>query len=112
VIGYHLILDGVLNRDISREEVEQVLSCLPAEIDMKILKGPIVVDGSPGNPGWTGFVIIDKSHIAIHTFKEGNKVAVDVFSCKVFKKEKVEERLLEMLPMEHYNLQLLIRSEH
>ena len=111
MIGYHLILDGVLNRDIGGEEVEQILSRLPTEIDMKILKGPIIVEGLPGNPGWTGFVIIDKSHISIHTFKVGKKISVDVFSCKPFKKNKVEECLLEMLPLEGYNLQLLRRSE-
>lgn len=80
-------------------------------IGMKILEGPIVVEGLPGNPGWTGFVVIDKSHIAIHTFSEGNKVSVDVFSCKPFEKDIVEERLNQMLPLEGYNLQLLVRSE-
>jgi len=111
MIGYHLILDGVLLRDLERGEVEQVLSILPPEIDMQILKGPIIVEGLPGNPGWTGFVIIDKSHIAIHTFKKGNKVSVDVFSCKPFRKDKVIEQLCEMLPLEHYNLRLLKRNE-
>jgi len=78
---------------------------------MQILEGPIIVEGLPGNPGWTGFVIIDKSHIAIHTFREGNKVSVDVFSCKSFKRDKVEEKLLEMLPLKFYNLQVLERDE-
>jgi S-adenosylmethionine decarboxylase len=111
MIGVHLILDGVLSRDLMRVEVEQVLTSLPHEIDMQILEGPIIVEGLSGNPGWTGFVIIDKSHIAIHTFREGNKVSVDVFSCKPFKRDKVEEKLREVLPLKFYNLQVLERDE-
>jgi S-adenosylmethionine decarboxylase len=80
-------------------------------IDMKILKGPIVVAGLPGNPGWTGFVIIEKSHISIHTFKDGNKVSLDVFSCKTIPSNRVEEIILKMLPIKHYNLQILERNE-
>lgn len=111
MIGYHLILDGVLLRDLERGEVEQILSSLPPEIDMQILNGPVIVEGLPRNPGWTGFVIIDKSHIAIHTFKKGNMISVDVFSCKFFKKDKVIELLREMLPLKSYNTQLLKRNE-
>jgi len=111
MIGYHLMLDGVLNRGVTGEMVEEILSSLPDEIDMRVLKGPVVVEGLPGNPGWTGFVVIDKSHIAIHTFEEGDRIAVDVFSCKTFEKDKVEEYLRSMLPLKTYNLSFLERNE-
>ncbi|MFP3952400.1 MAG: S-adenosylmethionine decarboxylase [Candidatus Bathyarchaeia archaeon] len=111
MIGYHLMLDGVLNKDVTRGIVEEILSSLPAEIDMKILEGPIIVEGLPGNPGWTGFVIIDKSHISIHTFEEGDKISIDVYSCKPFKKDVVEEYLMDTLPLKSYNLQFIKRSE-
>jgi len=111
MIGYHLMLDGVLNKDITRENIEAILSSLPSKIDMKILEGPVIVEGLPGNPGWTGFIIIDKSHISIHTFEEGDKISVDVYSCKPFKKTIVEDYLKSRLPLKSYNLRLLNRSE-
>lgn len=111
MIGYHLMLDGALNEAVTGEMVEEMLSSLPAEIDMQILEGPVVVEGLPGNPGWTGFVVIDKSHIAIHTFEEGDRIAVDVFSCKTFEKDIVEKYLVSSLPLKTYNLRFIERSE-
>ena len=80
--GIHLIIDGVISQSIGKDDVEGILFGLAAEIGMKILAGPTVVEGAPENPGWTGFVIIDKSHIAVHTFKDERaviekKVAID-----------------------------------
>jgi len=84
MIGYHLLIDGVFGNPINGEDLEIILSELPEKIGMNILSGPLVVKGCPENPGWTGFVIIDKSHISIHTFSEGNKISLDVFSCEIF----------------------------
>lgn len=91
MIGIHLIVDGVLKSMPGEMGIRDVLLNMPAEIDMNILQGPIIVKGEPHNPGWTGFVIIDTSHIAIHTFEEGNKISIDVFSCKSFERDKALE---------------------
>jgi S-adenosylmethionine decarboxylase len=82
------MVDGVFEPPLDRETVEVLLSELPGMIGMQILHGPEVVEGCPENPGWTGFVIIDKSHISVHTFDEGSKVLVDVFSCQPFDVEE------------------------
>ena len=111
MIGVHLIIDGVLHRRVDKDVGRRILSELPALIGMKVLAGPYVVEGVPENPGWTGFVIIDKSHISIHTFDEGNKISVDVFSCKSFDEEVVVSYLKECLPFAKMNSQVLERSE-
>ena len=108
---FHLIIDGVLHRSIDKEAGKRILSELPALIGMKILSGPYVVEGVPENPGWTGFVIIDKSHISIHTVTEGNRVSIDVFSCKTFDEEVVFRYLEEHLPFKKKNTKMLERSE-
>ncbi len=59
MIGMHLIIDGVLVRHLEKEDMGLILSELPAEIGMKILEGPYIVEGHQENPGLTGFVIID-----------------------------------------------------
>ena len=111
MIGVHLIIDGILLHSVDMDVGRRILSELPALIGMKILAGPYVVEGVPENPGWTGFVIIDKSHISIHTFYEGNGVSVDVFSCKTFDEEVVVRYLKEHLPFKKLNSRMLERSE-
>ena len=87
MIGVHLIIDGVVRRMPSEAEIRALLSEMPAAIGMHVLDGPHIVKGNPHNPGWTGFVIIDTSHISIHTFDEGQKVSMDAFSCRPFDKD-------------------------
>lgn len=87
---YHIIIDmenvtGSIHQDKAR--LEQFLNELPGEIGMTVLYGPAVVEGIPINPGLTGFVIIEFSHISIHTFSESSQVLVDIFSCKEFDQE-------------------------
>jgi len=111
MIGVHLIIDGVLDHRIGKEAGRRILRELPALIGMKVLAGPLVVEGGPENPGWTGFVIIDKSHIAIHTFDKGNKASIDVFSCKTFDKGAVFRYLEKHFPFSKVNTQMLKRTE-
>ena len=89
MIGVHLIVDGLFQPPLTGADLTHILEELPDRISMNILDGPHLVKGCQENPGWTGFVIIDKSHISIHTFEEGNKISVDVYSCKHFEKETV-----------------------
>jgi len=111
MIGEHLIVDGVMEHPIGRHEVENLLRELPPRIDMNILAGPVVVEGVPENPGWTGFVIIDKSHISIHTFDEGNLVSIDVFSCKPFDAERALSYIRSRISLTRVNSQTLTRTE-
>jgi len=111
MIGIHLIIDGILQGGIDGDHISAILSELPSLIGMNILAGPLVVEGNPENPGWTGFVIIDKSHIAIHTFDIGNKVSIDVYSCKHFDGGEVLRYLEEELHFSKLNVRVLDRSE-
>ncbi|MBS7631185.1 S-adenosylmethionine decarboxylase [Candidatus Bathyarchaeota archaeon] len=110
MIGLHLIIDGVVSNRVEEKDLEKVLSELPAIIDMRTLAGPLTVRGLPENPGVTGFVIVDKSHIAIHTFDEGNKISIDVFSCKTFKEREVIEYLKDRLKIVSFHSKLLKRG--
>lgn len=86
---YHVIIDinnasnEVLN---DTDGLANFLKELPGKIDMHVLEGPIVATGIPENPGLSGFVIIDYSHISIHTFTNHGEALVDIFSCKPFEK--------------------------
>ena len=111
MIGLHLMLDGVTLQHADSQIIETILLELPGRIEMKILAGPVVVAGQPDNPGWTGFVIIDKSHIAIHTFTKGNRISIDVYSCQSFEADEVERYLHGKINMKRISRRLVTRSE-
>ncbi len=87
--GEHLTIDGYggseskLNNKVL---VLQVLTDLPMKLGMHTLCTPQVfwADGNnikdPG--GWSGFVVIQESHISIHTFPNRKFVSADVYTCK------------------------------
>jgi S-adenosylmethionine decarboxylase len=86
-LRFHLIIDLDHCQPTSMVDVtglEEFLKKLVASIDMKVLKGPLVAEGIPANPGISGFVIIDFSHCSIHTFSNHQEAMVDIFSCKEF----------------------------
>jgi len=111
MIGLHLMLDGIMLKPITEELVDSILHELPGRIGMKILVGPVVVAGHPVNPGWTGFVVIDKSHISIHTFTEGSRISIDVYSCQPFDTEEVESYLRGRIDLSRVNKRIVTRSE-
>lgn len=44
--------------------------------------------------GVTGFILLEESHVSIHTWPEHQFAAVDLFSCKPFDVEKIQELLM------------------
>ena len=86
--GEHLTLDGYAgNRELldSREVVLKVLAELPEKLAMHILAEPVVYsapdNGIKDPGGWSGFVVIAESHIAIHTFPARGFVSADIYTC-------------------------------
>ncbi len=95
---FHIIIDlkNVSSSKLSgKESLEEFLKRLPEAIGMKVLYGPVVVEGVPQNPGLSGFVIIDYSHISIHSFTDSNQALVDIFSCKEYSQEVAERLVLD-----------------
>ncbi len=87
--GEHLTIDGyggdfeLLN---DKERVTACLTDLPQNLGMHTLGDPVVYS-APGNDqkdpgGWSGFVVIQESHIAIHTFPARGFVSADVYTCQ------------------------------
>ena len=87
--GEHVTIDGyggdfdLLNNE---KIISHVLSDLPQTLGMKKLSVPMVVsardNGLQDPGGWSGFVIIAESHIAIHTFPKRRFVSADVYTCQ------------------------------
>ena len=100
---FHIIIDlkEVSNQKLTNNKgLEEFLKQLPEAIGMKILYGPVVIEGVPENPGITGFVVIDYSHISIHTFTDSKQALVDIFSCKEYSQETAEKLVLDFFGAE------------
>lgn len=110
MIGLHLMVDGLVEGHVSRETVELVLRELPCLLGMSILDGPHVVEGVAENPGLTGFVVIDKSHISVHTFTKTNTVSIDVYSCEPFNAKRVVSYLRDHIRFSELTTRTLTRE--
>ncbi len=105
---YHIIYDlSAVNEKIAdKTAIVTFIRKLVSKINMSILYGPVTVDGIPENPGITAFVIIDFSHISIHTFTMHNEALIDIFSCKEFDKETAKKVCQEFFGVSDQNTRL------
>ncbi len=101
--GMHLMLDGYDcdSKPLSDANVVyNLLDKLPEKIGMTKMTAPYVVftegnnERDPG--GWSGFVLIEESHISIHTFVRRKFFTFDLYSCKEFD-EKIVVKYLKSL---------------
>lgn len=89
--GLHVTIDayGCSSDVLKRKSASRgYLNAIVKKLKMRKLYGPMVVD-APGNghkdPGGnSGFVIIQESHISLHTFPRRKFVSIDIYSCNDF----------------------------
>ncbi|MEJ5999598.1 S-adenosylmethionine decarboxylase [Paucibacter soli] len=87
--GEHITIDGYGGNEeklASRELVLRALDELPLLLGMKKLSTPEVyfAKGNDGKDpgGWSGFVVIEESHISIHNFPKRRFLTADVYTCQ------------------------------
>jgi S-adenosylmethionine decarboxylase len=101
--GEHLIFDAY---GCDPKKLNDPKLCKKVMLDvckmggMKALSEPTLINASsnealggkdPG--GYSGFIIIQESHISVHTFVRRGFVTIDVYSCKAFESVGVVEYL-------------------
>lgn len=112
--GSHLIFDAygcdyyALN---DRELCENILNDLVKLGKMKKLNEPFIVEanenetlGGKDPGGYSGFVIIQESHVSIHTFAKRGYVTIDVYSCREFDAQESIDYLIDKLKPENYDI--------
>ncbi|MFA5080190.1 MAG: S-adenosylmethionine decarboxylase [Candidatus Paceibacterota bacterium] len=88
--GEHFMLDGYNGNFKKLNDKNLVLDCLnelPSLIQMSKLAEPEVYFapdniGTKDSGGWSGFVVINESHISIHTFPYKGFISIDVYTCR------------------------------
>lgn len=93
----------------------RLLTDLPGKMGMKPLIPPYVVR-APGNfkkdpGGYSGFVIIQESHLSIHTFPARRFVSIDVYSCRDFNTAKVRRYFLRAFNIRKIEANLIVRGK-
>ena len=116
--GLHLMLEvyncpeNVLN---DANIAYKVLDELPEKIGMHKLTLPYVVHAEgndtkdPG--GWSGVVLIQESHIALHTFAKRGFVTIDVYSCNKFDTDLTLEYFRNVFQSEDIEYKIETRGE-
>lgn len=96
--GLHLMIDAYDCSPKSLNDtnlIYKILDELPDLLGMKKLMKPYIVFAEANNKrdpgGWSGFVMIQESHISLHTFIKRRFVTADVYSCKYFDTKKAIE---------------------
>lgn len=87
--GEHLTIDGYGGSVAKLNDKDIVLRCLsdlPEKLGMHCLSEPAIYFAEPNHlkdpGGWSGYVIIEESHISVHTFAKRGFVSIDVYTCK------------------------------
>lgn len=116
--GLHLMLDAyncdpkILN---DKNIVYHILDILPEKIGMRKLMKPYVVfaeENDKRDPGgWSGFVMIQESHISLHTFVKRRFVTADVYSCKKFDAKEVIKYFEEVFKTKDVDCNVEVRGK-
>jgi len=66
--------------------------------------------GHNSPPGCTIFIMLDASHISLHTYAEAGKMAIDIFTCgETLDNEKIFKSIRDKLGIKDYKLQKIDR---
>lgn len=86
--GSHLTIDGYGGDSIKLNDMSLIYRCLnelPGLLGLKKLGEPLVMEAPPvsdkDSGGYSGFVMINTSHISCHTFPKRHFVSIDVYTC-------------------------------
>ena len=61
--------------------------------------------------GVTGFILLEESHVSIHTWPEHQFAAVDIFSCKPFDAKKIQDLLMTSFSSDKVVIKQIERGE-
>lgn len=61
--------------------------------------------------GATGFILLEESHVSIHTWPEHQFAAIDIFSCRAFDANKIQKLLMQSFESNNVVIKQIERGE-
>jgi S-adenosylmethionine decarboxylase len=116
--GPHLMMDcrGVsFEKTSDQRYIWDFLNTLPDKIGMTKITQPFVFPYSgliPEDEGITGVVVIAESHITFHSFIRKDYFFFDLFSCKPFDVERVQQEVIRAFDVEEVEIHQANRGRH
>ena len=116
--GLHLTVDayGCDEKTLNnRAKSTKFLNTLVAQLGMRKLIEPVVVHAvandkkDPG--GYSGFVMIQESHISIHTFPKRKFISIDLYSCTDFNTRTAQDYIKEFYAAQSLETNTIIRGK-
>mgnify|MGYP003603149458 CR=1 FL=1 len=109
-IGHHTIWDIYQCNSEKSSFVEPIKKILNTIVD-ELQLGKVEEAYKQFQPfGATGFILLEESHISIHTWPENGYVAIDVFSCKPFDIEKINTIIKDFFQTEIIETKVMSRG--
>lgn len=115
--GLHLTIDGYGCNERALGDMELVfgvLDQLPGHMGMHKIITPYVVRADKNDKkdpgGFSGFVMIQESHISVHTFPKRRFVSIDVYSCTNFDTKEVERYLTNAFGIRECETNVIVRG--
>ena len=113
-MGKHLVRDYQASGEqlSNTKHVQNFLNVLVKLIKMNKLTEPIIKEGKKSLPGVSGFVMIQTSHISIHTYTKVNRLCLDIYSCKNFNENDVLNHISNYFQVSKLlNKNILVRDD-
>ncbi|MBS3910136.1 MAG: adenosylmethionine decarboxylase [Actinobacteria bacterium] len=101
--GNHLIVD-IHNQafDVLVDDKKLLETIVNAanEVGANIINQSRYHFGHNSSPGCTAFVMLDESHVSVHTYADDGKMALDVFTCGATSCERILRSICRQLNIE------------
>ena len=105
--GNHLIVDvHNMSYDVLVDDKKLLQTIVNAanEVGANIINQSRYHFGHNSSPGCTAFIMLDESHVSIHTYADDGKMALDVFTCGVTSCEKILESVCRQLDIKEEDI--------
>ena len=88
IVRQRLLIEGLYDRDVAREDVERYLMDVAAHLSLRTYGSPIVHApggaGKDSNDGFDGFIPLIDSGISLYVWSKRRFFAAVLFTCKTF----------------------------
>ncbi|MDF3021676.1 MAG: hypothetical protein K0Q92_2979 [Steroidobacteraceae bacterium] len=88
IVRQRLLIEGLYERDVTREDVERYLTGIAAHLSLRTYGNPIVHApggaGKDANEGFDAFIPLIDSGISLYVWSKRRFFAAVLFTCKAF----------------------------